>query len=298
MARRFVLLTAARNEALHLPMAIEAVAGQTVRPDLWIIVDDGSTDGTADVIRAAAAQHPFISLLSTGSTGPRCFGSKDRAIRAAYDAVLAAPFDFLAVQDADIAPGRPDLFAALLAAFERRPTLGIAGGYVHERHGGVWKSRGGNSPDAVAGGLQMFRRACYEQIGGYTPLHLGGEDWLAQLDAARAGWDIQVLTEQPVLHYRTSSSAGGHLRGLFRLGLMDASFGSHPVFEFLKCARRLGVKPIIAGGALRYLGYLWAKLSMQPLSIAPEKAAYLREQQTRKLRCWWKTKFMRARVAL
>jgi Glycosyl transferase family 2 len=287
----FALVTAARNEEQYLPLAIEAVLRQSVQPLVWIIVDDGSTDGTADIIRRAALEHPFIHSLSTSSVGPRSFGSKDRAINVAYEAVRGIPFDFVAIQDADIAPAGADVYECLLNAFACNSKVGVAGGYIHERHGKDWKSRSSNSPDSVAGGLQIFRRTCYEQIGGYTPLHNGGEDWLAQLDARMAGWEVLVLKNQAILHYRTTSSAGGNLVGLFRLGLMDASFGSHPIFEILKCARRMKAQPVLLGGVLRFAGYLWSKVTLRPLAIPAEKAAYLRAQQSSKLRGWWRGLF-------
>lgn len=287
MNQRIALITAARNEQACLPGTIDAVVRQTVHPFTWIIVDDGSTDATGDIIQRAAQAHPFIRPLSTSNAGPRSFGSKDRAVNAAYEAIKETPFDFVAIQDADIAPASTDLYQALLEAFDQNPRLGIAGGYIHERQGDAWVSRRSNSPDSVAGGLQMFRRACYEQMGGYTPLHLGGEDWLAQINARMAGWDVRVLTHQALHHYRTTSSAGGQLAGLFRLGMMDASFGSHPVFEILKCIRRMKARPLILGGLLRYAGYLWLALSRRRLAIPPAAAAYLRRQQMAKMQAWW-----------
>ena len=116
--------------------------------------------------------------------------------------------------------------------------LGVSGGYIFEPWKGIWQKRMANSPDSVAGGIQMFRRTCFEQIDGYTSMPFGGEDWLAELDARRAGWTVQAIPALPAYHHRPTSSADGRLRGLFRLGMMDASFGSHPLFEVLKCVRR------------------------------------------------------------
>jgi hypothetical protein len=130
----------------------------------------------------------------------------------------------------------------------------------------------------------MFRRACFNQIGGYKPLRLGGSDWLAQIEARRAGWEVVALPELPVYHYRTTSSAGGRLRGLFRLGLMDASFGSHPAFELLKCGRRLVEKPVVLGSIIRLSGYLSWTLSGKPPLIPKEVVAALRQAQSQKIK--------------
>jgi poly-beta-1,6-N-acetyl-D-glucosamine synthase len=283
---KYVLLTAAKNEEQYIGEALQSVVRQTVKPCAWYIVDDGSTDATAQIIRAAAAQHSFIRLHSTGNKKGRSFGAKDEAINAAYEMARSLDFDCVGIQDADIAPERADYYELILRRFACRPRLGIAGGYIYERPNGLWECRNGNSPDSVAGGIQMFRRACYEEIGGYTPMHFGGEDWLAQLDAQMAGWEVLACPEYPIHHYRPTSSADGRCRGLFRLGMMDASFGSHPVFEVLKCARRFGEKPFLTGSFIRLFGYLWWRLSGRRPLLPENKVEFLRHAQRTKLGRW------------
>lgn len=284
MQSKFVLLTAAKNEAEYIGEAIESVVRQTIHPLAWFIVDDGSTDATAQIIEGYAAKHSFIRLLSSGAKSARSFGSKDKAINAAYAQARELEFDLIGIQDADIAPERRDYYETILGEFNRDARLGIAGGYIYERSNGVWLCRKGNSEDSVAGGVQMFHRGCFEQIGGYIPLHNGGEDWLAQLEARMAGWRVLARPDLKILHYRPTSSAGGRMRGLFRLGLMDASFGSHPVFEFVKCARRIGAAPFVIGSIVRFSGYLWWKVSGRKPVISPEKVTFLRAEQMAKLR--------------
>jgi biofilm PGA synthesis N-glycosyltransferase PgaC len=284
MQNGYLLLTAAKNEEAYIGEAIESVLRQTVHPLTWFIMDDGSTDRTAQIVKRYADENPFIRLHSAGSRSGRSFGSKDTAILAAYDLARRLEFDFVGVQDADIAPERSDYYESILNKFRDNPRLGIAGGYIHERKGSVWQCRNGNSEDSVAGGIQMFRRSCFEQIGGYIPLDLGGEDWLAQINARAAGWEVMAYPQFPVLHYRPTSSAGGRWRGVFRAGLMDASFGSHPVFEIFKCLRRLGGHPPLVGSAIRFSGYIWWNLTVRKPIIRPEQAAFLRREQLAKLR--------------
>ncbi len=237
MDTQFVLLTAAKNEERYIEHAIRSVVRQTIHPLAWYIVDDGSIDRTAEIIRDYSKTHPFIRLVSREGGQQRSFGAQYRAINMAYELAKDLNFDFIGVQDADIEVESIDYYGQVLEAFSRDPLLGVAGGYIYERRGGHWLARPANSPDAVAGGIQMFRRACFEQIGGYSPLIFGGEDWLAQIEAKRAGWAVYALPDLTAYHYRPTSSADGRLKGLFRLGLMDASFGSHPLFEVFKCVR-------------------------------------------------------------
>lgn len=283
MDTRFVLLTAAKNEERYIEHAIRSVVRQTLHPLAWYIVDDGSTDRTPEIIRDYAKAHPFIRLVSRESGQERSFGAQYRAINMAYSLAQALEFEFIGVQDADIAVERDDYYEQVLAAFSRDARLGVSGGYIFERQREQWRQRGANSPDAVAGGIQMFRRVCFNQIGGYSPLLFGGEDWLAQIDAKRAGWTVRALPHLAAHHYRPTSSADGRLKGLFRLGMMDASFGSHPIFEVFKCARRAQENPLVFGSVVRYGGYLWWWISRRSALLPSEKSAYLRGEQLAKL---------------
>jgi glycosyltransferase involved in cell wall biosynthesis len=280
----YVLLTAARDEEACIGEIIQSVLRQTVRPVAWFIMDDGSTDRTASIVRQFAAEHPFIHLQSADSRGGRNFGSQYKAIMAAYDLAKPLGFEFVGVHDADIVCERNDYYEFILREFKRDEHMGIAGGFIKERANGIWKYRKSNSEDSVAGGVQMFRRVCFDQIGGYTPLYHGGSDWLAQIAARMAGWENRAYPELPVFHHRPSSSANGRWRGLFRMGQMDASFGSHPVFEIFKCCRRIGISPFFIGSLVRLAGYgSWILAGRRP-SIPPESVAFLRAEQMGKLK--------------
>ena len=294
MTRDFILLTAAKNEEKYIGEAIESVLRQSVHPLVWFIVDDGSVDQTVSIVRRFAARNSFLRLHVTRNTSERNFGSKDKAINVAYELAREFQFNFVGIQDADIAPGDNDYYKQLLNRFEANLKLGIAGGYIYEQSRNSWTSRKGNSPDSVAGGIQMFRRVCYEQIGGYTPLYLGGEDWLAELDAKMAGWEVSAFPDMPIHHYRPTSSSGGRWRGLFQEGMMDASFGSHTAFELLKCARRIMERPVLVGSVIRLSGFAWWTISGRPPLLPAEKVAFLRTEQLAKISRWRKS-LMKAR---
>ncbi len=280
--KQFVLLTAAKNEERYIEKALSSVVRQTVHPVVWFIVDDGSDDRTAEIIKEFAKKHSFIRLISKEGRSARSFGAQYRALNQAYDHVRRESFDFVGVQDADIAVEREDYYEQVISAFGHEEALGIAGGWIVERKRGKWRPRVGNSRDAVAGGIQMFRRVCFEQIEGYKPLQFGGEDWLAQIEAKRFGWSVAALPCLAARHYRPTSSADGRLKGLFRLGRMDAAFGSHPLFELLKCGRRLREEPIVVGSAIRWLGFVWEVLLGGGPQLAEEQVAYLRERNRKK----------------
>jgi glycosyltransferase involved in cell wall biosynthesis len=285
MNGQYILLTAAKDEEACIAEVIQSVLNQTVRPLAWFIMDDGSIDRTASIVRQFAAEHPFIRLQSASARGGRNFGSQYKAIIAAYDLAKSLEFDFVAVQDADQAPAQENYYQSILKEFQSNPGLGLASGFVYERPNGVWECRQGNSKDSVAASV-VFRRSCFDQIGGYTPLYYGGSDWLIQLDAKMAGWEILTRPDLHIHHYRLTSSAGGIWRGKFRAGMMDASFGSHPIFELIKCCRRATGRPFVLGSIVRFSGYIWWRLAGRKPLIAREKVAFLKKEQTAKLRGW------------
>ena len=285
MSNRYVLLTAAKNEEEFIGEVIELVVRQTILPLAWFIIDDGSTDRTAEIVSSFAAKHPFIHLYSAGSDGGRNFGSQYKAIRAAYDMARPLEFEFVAIQDADLSPESREYYEVVLQEFRQRPRLGIAGGFVCERRRGVWEPRPDNAIDSVTGNA-VFRRTCFDEVGGFTPLAYGGSDTLIQLDARMAGWEVRTLPHLHMLHYRPTSSAGGIWRGRFREGLEDASMGSHPIFEFFRCSRRIAKRPFLLGSVVRFAGYVWWNLTKRSALLPPEKVAFLRKLQVEKMHRW------------
>jgi poly-beta-1,6-N-acetyl-D-glucosamine synthase len=285
MNSKYLIITAAKDEEEYIAKAIQLVLRQTVLPLAWIIIDDGSTDQTAKIIEQFAVEHPFIQIHSAGSRGGRNFGSQYKALQAAYELAKPLDFEFVGVQDADLGPEQADYYESIIREFQQNSRLGIASGYIYERQHGEWQSRKGNSKDSTTGSA-VFRRTCFDQIGGYTPLLYGGSDWLAQLDAKILGWEILTRPDLHIFHYRPTSSAGGIWRGKFREGLMDASFGSHPVFEFFKCCRRVTSFPFLLGSFVRFAGYLWWNITSRKLVIPAEKVRFLRKEQLAKL-CRW-----------
>jgi poly-beta-1,6-N-acetyl-D-glucosamine synthase len=285
MNPRYVLLTAAKDEEAHIEEVLRSVARQTVLPLAWFVVDDGSSDRTAEIVERVALEHPFIRLQSARSRGGRNFSSQYKAIMAGYELAQPLEFDFVGVVDADQAPELKSYYESILEEFARNPRLGIASGVIYERPRGVWQRRSDDSGDSVAASA-IFRRKCFDQIGGYKPLYYGGSDWLVQVDARMAGWETMTRADLPILHYRPTSSAGGIWRGTFRNGLMDASFGSDLGFELFKCSRRVTSQPILFGSFVRFCGYLWWKLTARRPLIGREQVAFLRKEQRAKLHRW------------
>jgi glycosyltransferase involved in cell wall biosynthesis len=282
--KRYALLTSAKNEEKYIGQAIESVIVQTILPTVWLIVDDGSIDRTAEIVAEYAGRHPFIRLHSCGREPGRSFASQYKAIQAAYGMIKDLPFEYVGVHDADIAVQGADYYKKVLREFEQTDELGIAGGMIYEEQGAEFRYRKGNALHSVAGGIQMFRRACFDEIGGYTPLPYGGSDWLAQIKARMRGWEVRAVRELRAFHYRPTATAGGRIRGQFRLGMLDSSFGSHPIFEFVKCLRRISSKPAMVGSVVQFCGYAWRSVTNAKPIIPQETVSFLRSEQRMRIK--------------
>jgi hypothetical protein len=275
---RYVIVTAAHNEEAFLELTIQSVLAQTIRPARWVIVSDRSSDRTDSIAASFARQHEFIRFLRLDHSLSRGTASKITALREAIGQLADCDYDFIANLDGDISFD-PDYFSSLLAHFEKDPGLGIAGGVVWESCTGAFEPRISNSLRSVAHAGQMVRRACYDQIGGWLALEFGGEDWYAEIRARRLRWRVAAFAEQKLLHYRPTGGASPLLRHRFREGKMDHSVGSHPIFEIMKCARRLPEKPFLLGSLIRMCGFLSGYAAGRPHAINAEMVRFLRQEQ-------------------
>jgi poly-beta-1,6-N-acetyl-D-glucosamine synthase len=285
-SRSYALLTAAYNEEAHIGQTIESLLSQSVLPVRWVLASDGSTDKTSEIIQSYADKHDFIRLLRVERKPGRSFRSKVVALRAAQELLKGAEYDFVGNIDADITVGRT-YFEDLLVRFERDPSLGIAGGFVCERTGAEFHERSANREYSVAHAAQIVRRECYEEFGGYAVLEYGGEDWHAQISARMKGWRAVAFPELQIFHHRHTGTADNLLRHRFRQGKMDYAFGSDPVFEVLKCLRRLPEAPLIAGGIARLFGFALSGLRREARPVSDEFVSFLRRDQRRALLSFW-----------
>src|SRR5579862_8483551 len=244
----YVLMTAAHNEEAFIEKTIRSVLSQTVLPKRWVIVSDGSTDRTDQIVEGFAKQHEFIYFLKLTRPPGRNFGSKGIALRRGIKFLEGVPFEFIGNLDADVTIGSP-YFETLMNHFERDPKLGIAAGFIYEEKDGEFRTRAANRPDSVPHAAQLVRRECYEVIGGYSIFKYGGEDWYAQQCAKMSGWHAEAIPALKVFHARHTGAASNALKNQFRSGRVDHSFGSDPIFEFLKCAVRLSERPWLVGAA-------------------------------------------------
>jgi len=280
----YVLVTAAYNEETFIEHTIRSIVSQTIRPAKWIIVSDGSTDKTDDIVNRYAAESDFIQLCRITKDHPRNFAAQVYAINRGLAQLVSTEYNFVGNLDADITL-EPEYFALLLEKFRLDPRLGLGGGTVWERcSDGTFRERRLKSVTAVAHACQLFRRACFEEIGGaYVPLRYGGPDTYAETLARMKRWRVASFPELRVFHHRPTNSAEGVLRGWFRQGKMDYSLGALPVFELFKLLRRIWVKPYVIGTMARCAGFIHSYCQREERQVPSDFVAYLRQEQKQRV---------------
>ena len=283
MSCSYVLITPARNEARYIGATIDSVIAQTQRPLKWVIVSDGSTDGTDEIVGQRLAAHEWIELVRTPERSERHFAGKVDAFNAGYARVKGLSYDVVGNLDADIT-FEADYLEFLMDKFAANPRLGVAGTPYREENSEHDESF--KSPDHVSGACQLFRRECFDEIGGYPPIRSGGIDLIALLDAQAHGWQTRRFDEKSCLHHRTVGSgmdAGAWKRLVFR-GRKDYVLGSHPVFEVFRCVNQMRSRPFVLGGALTLAGYFWALVSRAERTMPARLVEVRQKDQLQRLR--------------
>jgi glycosyltransferase involved in cell wall biosynthesis len=280
---KYVIITPAHNEAAFIEKTIRAMISQTVRPVKWVVVNDGSADQTGEIIKRYADGFGFIQLVNLPRDPERNFARKVMAFNRGLAEVKDLAFDFIGNVDADMSFA-PPYFGNILQEFEQDPKLGISGGIVYTKFTDQFTTYD-YTPDSVGGKVQLFRRACFTDIGGYRPLKYGGIDATAEIMARMKGWRVKKSMANPAYEHRPTGFAYGNpLMAKLREGRRFYSLGYAPMFYLLRCLYRLKEYPAVLGSGAAGLGYLISLLRRQPVVLPPEVVTYLRAEQRAKLK--------------
>lgn len=281
-ALRLALITPARNEAVFIENTLKAVLAQSVRPTRWVIVSDGSTDGTDEIVKAYAARHEWISHLRLPERHERHFAGKVYAFNAGYELLKDAEYEVVGNLDADTTFDS-EQFAFLLEKFACNPQLGVAGTAFIE--GGHCYDYRFTSSSHVSGCCQFFRRECFEAIGGYTPIKIGGVDLVAVLNARLKGWETRTFPEKVCIHHRKVGTAKqSQLMVAFRGGKGDYMLGTHPLWEVCRTPYQMTRQPYVMGGILRLVGFMIAMGTGAPKLVSDNLVRLRRSEQMDRLR--------------
>lgn len=291
----YVLITPARNEGTFIELTIRSVIRQTVLPRKWIIVSDGSTDNTDEIIARYEREYDWIELVRLPERRERDFAGKAGAFNAGCSRLAtlesqgSTSWDLIGNLDADITFG-PDYFEFLLRQFNGNPKLGVAGTPFVENGDRIdqhsYAHQFANSVH-VSGACQMFRRQCFEEVGGYVPLKAGAIDWVAVTTARMKGWETRTFNEKVCFHHRqlgVGSGSPGKLPMCFHYGRKAYLVGGHPLWECARGLFRTRQRPLILGGLCFIAGYTCAALARTERVVSKELVRFHRAEQMARLR--------------
>ncbi len=280
---KYILLTAARNEERNIEKTLKSVIQQKVKPIQWIIISDGSTDNTDNIIQSYQKKHNFIKFFRSSGDKFHNFGSKVKAINYAKGRVDITSYDYIGILDADISLP-PDYFDELISRFQKNKILGVGGGIVYEIYNNK-KIRQKISLNSVAGAVQLFRYECFEKLGDFLPLKYGGEDAAMEIKARMHSWEVQTFPELQVMHYGYVGRGSGHpLKAKYNKGIMFYQLGYHPVFQAVRCLYRLFDRPYVIGAIVELLSFFLCYIRKEKIILPPDVIDFLRKEQIQRLK--------------
>ena len=280
MTSGYALVTPARNELDNLTRLADAVVAQTLPPVAWVIVDDGSDDGSGELLEELATRHGWITAIETGGRrdGLERGRRQGRALDAFREGVskLGEPVEVVIKVDADTSFDA-DYFESLLARFREQPDLGIAGGACYELEDGEWQRRrvAKNHP---RGASRAYRWACLELV--LTLDSRMGWDGLDEVKARMHGYRSETFLDLGFRHHRaTGGREPNRLAHNATQGNAAWYMGYRPSYLLLRTLYRSSSEPAAVGMAW---GYIAAALRRE--ARCPERAVVQRLREEQRLR--------------
>ncbi len=277
----YVLITPARNEEEYIEKTINSVVSQSMLPKKWVIVSDGSTDRTEAIVKDYLDNYTWMELIVLPAHRDRQFAAKVSAFNAGYQRLKEISYNVIGNLDADIS-FENDYFEFLMEKFAEIHKLGVAGTpFVEE---GTHYDYRFTNIEHVSGACQMFRRECYENIGGYIPIKGGGIDWVAVTMARMKGWKTRTFTEKKCYHHKKMGTGNtSALMSHFKHGQKDYYLGGHPLWEIFRTIYQMSKKPFFLGGLFLFVGYSWALITKAERPIPMDIIKFHRSEQMQRL---------------
>jgi glycosyltransferase involved in cell wall biosynthesis len=280
---KYVLITPAHNEEAFIEKTLASMVAQTVLPERWVIVDDGSTDETVKIVEDYTQSQPWIELIRRPQRWDRSFAGKAHAFNAGMERVRSLDFDIIGNLDADISFD-PDYFKFLLSKFAEHPRLGVTGTTMREADHDALKDTFYHFRD-VFGACQLFRRQCFEEVGGYMPIKWGGIDWVAVRTARLKGWETRSFSDKAFFHHRPMGQTDGNTwKARFDYGRKDYFLGNHPLWQVFRVGYQMLKRPYVIGGLVLGAGYVYSLVARIERPVTAELLRLHRREQLERLK--------------
>lgn len=269
---KYTIITPVKNEEDYIRFTLESVVNQTLRPNEWIIVDDGSTDETLSILREYEERYEWIRFIENKTNDEeRSGGAKViKAFYKGYNQILNQDYDFIVKLDGDIK--LPETyFQDVSNVFKNEPKVGICGGYLLNKIGDklIQEIR---IDYHVRGAFKSVRKKCFEEIGGFK--EIWNWDGMDQMEAFRLGWDSKVINSA-VIHYKPTSSAYNPVKFQFKCGWFAYKLRNNLALTLLRSVGRARQKPYFISTLLYFAGYTYSFLTREDKIIEKPLGDYV-----------------------
>ena len=280
---KYVIITPAHNEECYIGCTLDSVAGQTMHPSQWILVDDGSIDGTAAIVQGYADKYPGIKLVrySPPEAGRQAGAKIIRAFLCGYRALDVLDYEFIVKLDADLTLS-PDYFEDVGGAFDSDPAVGLCGGYMTALIDGTWKKER-NASYHLRGPIQAYRKQCFDQIGGIPAV--SNSDFIAEMKAMSLGWEVKILPLEVRHNRRTSTLINRGLWSSYEMGEVLYRDGYDLLLTLLRSfIYGLSARPYILSAICLVSGFLASSLTRPAKDVDTELETFIRGFQYKRIR--------------
>ena len=276
----YYIVIPAHNEEAFITLTLESLISQTVLPKKVVVVNDNSTDKTAEIVTDFAKENPFITLVNKTSSAIHLPGSKViQAFHKGFE-TLDEEYDVIVKLDADlILPN--NYFETILTIFEKDATIGMAGGFAYIEKNGEWILENLTDKDHIRGAFKAYRKACFQQIGNLKPAM--GWDTVDELLSKFYGWKVVTDASLIVKHLKPTG-ANYNKTARYKQGEAFYTLGYGFLITSIASAKlaMMKKKPFLF---LDYIKGFWkAKAAKTPLLVTAEQAKFIRKYRLKKMK--------------
>ena len=276
----YYIVIPAHNEEAFIALTLDSLISQTILPKKVVVVNDNSTDKTAEIVLAYATENPFITLVNKTSEAIHLPGSKViQAFHKGYE-TLDKNYDVIVKLDADlILPS--NYFETILYIFEKDPSIGMAGGFAYIAKNDEWILENLTDKDHIRGAFKAYRKACFEQIGNLKPAM--GWDTVDELLSKFYGWKVITDASLIVKHLKPTG-ANYNKTARYKQGEAFYTLGYGFLITSIASAKLaiMKKKPLLF---LDYITGFWkAKVAKTPLLVTTEQAKFIRNYRLKKMK--------------
>ena len=278
------VISPVRDESQFVRNTLDAMVAQTVRPQEWLFVDDGSTDGTREIIESYVADNPWIHVVSRDNRGFRQLGSGVvAAFKFGRENLRQQDYRYIAKLDGDMS-FPPRYLEVMLRKLESEPRLAAVSGKVFRPENGGYTEEY-IIDEMVAGQFKLYKREAFDDIGGFTETILW--DGIDIHRCRMKGYKTLSFhhPEARLIHHRLMGSSDANVyKGRVRLGRGIWFMGYHPLYAIASGIFRMHERPYVVGGLIIIGSYFGAAIRGEPRLDDPEFIRELRRWQLEKLR--------------